>query len=338
MEFGSDFHIFEYPKGNNSPLGCSSFNLYASGRQALYHLLKEKAYKRLWIPSYFCGESISYLQDLPVIIKRYPFTPADDPDTLKQTLRVEDNDLLLIVNYFGLKGFRDSSSFACDVIEDHTHNLIGEWAIKSNAKWCFASLRKSIPIADGGILWSPSGAKMPMQPPLHTMIETIVAKRYIAMQMKSEYLTNGDIDKAKFLNIFRTTEETFSNLPISRPIELTETILHRLDIEAWYCLKKRNFNLLVELLRPKHSQIIYPERNDIIPFSLLLSVHSHAIRDNIKMQLISEKIYPAILWADIDPNDTKAVEYSSHTLSLHCDGRYNEEEIRILASKLNRII
>jgi len=36
--------------------------------------------------------------------------------------------------------------------------------------------------------------------------------------------------------------------------------------------------------------------------------------------------------------DTKAVEYSSHTLSLHCAGRSNEEEIRILASKLNRII
>lgn len=338
MEFGSDFHIFEYPKGSNSPLGCSSFNLYASGRQALYHLLKEKAYKRLWIPSYFCGESIMYLDGLPVTVRRYPFTPVRDPDTLKLSLPVKETDLLLIVNYFGLRGFRDSSSFGCDVIEDHTHCLIGEWAVRSNAKWCYASLRKSIPVADGGVLWSPLSAEMPVQPAPVSTVRNIMTQRYKAMRMKSDYLSGGHSSKEEFLNLFRATEETFADLPLSRPVEWTQDILNQIDIKKWYWLKKRNYNTLVELLHPKHSEIIFPEKKGLTPFSLLLSFRNHSICEEIRERLISEKIYPAVLWADVDQSDPEAVEYSSHILSLHCDGRYDNENMRLLASKLNTII
>lgn len=336
MEFGSDFHKIEYPVGNGLPYGI--FNHYVSGRQPLLDLIQTYGYRRIWIPTYYCGESTLILDRTEVEIKRYNCLPTDNPDSIIETLPLEREDLLLRTNYFGLHGFHKSNIYPCDVIEDHTHDLIGEWALNSNAKWCFASIRKTLPTADGGILWSPDKYSLPDQMSLTSEVASSMSLRYNAMVSKEEYLKNGKGCKDTFLKVFRETEECFGAFSLSDWLSTTSEITESLDLEAWYNLKKSNYFLLLKDLDFRYSKPITGSIGKSTPFSLIILYHSNARRENAKNYLIRNNVYPAILWPDVYGKDSDAVDFSRKMLSIHCDGRYSRKDIYILSQILNHVI
>lgn len=59
------------------------------------------------------------------------------------------------MNYFGLRTSRSNQSLPIPVIEDHSHDLLGRWPLYSDADWCIASIRKTLPTIEGGMVWSP---------------------------------------------------------------------------------------------------------------------------------------------------------------------------------------
>jgi hypothetical protein len=61
-------------------------------------------------------------------------------------------------------------------------------------------------------------------------------------------------------------------------------------------------------------------------------------RSRIRKDLISNSVYTAILWTLPDEVGTEAQCFSERMLSVHCDGRYSSEDIKELASRINRII
>ena len=73
---------------------------------------------------------------------------------------------MLAVNFFGIrkgKAWQDWLSQHKDIIliEDHTHDPFSTWAQQSTAHYAMASLRKTLPIPDGAILWSPQKMSLP---------------------------------------------------------------------------------------------------------------------------------------------------------------------------------
>jgi hypothetical protein len=40
------------------------------------------------------------------------------------------------------------------LVEDHSHDPFSPWAVGSSADYAFCSLRKTLPVPDGGLLWS----------------------------------------------------------------------------------------------------------------------------------------------------------------------------------------
>ena len=44
------------------------------------------------------------------------------------------------------------------LVEDHSHDPFSPWATSSSADYAFSSLRKTLPVPDGAILWSPRGS------------------------------------------------------------------------------------------------------------------------------------------------------------------------------------
>ena len=161
-EFGSDFHYIDsfHKEGKRLCDYYTSANYYADGRQALIHLYKSQGWERLWIPEYFCYDVIQSLKDAGLNLVFYTDLPdnSNDCDTLfaiqKKGL-FRHTDAVLRVNYFGMRSYRCTSELPVAVVEDHTHDLLGDWSCKSTADWCVASLRKTLPIPEGGILWSP---------------------------------------------------------------------------------------------------------------------------------------------------------------------------------------
>ena len=168
-EFGSDFHFIQTDgyQDNSLSVFYPSANYYADGRQALIHLYHSQSWQRLWVPEYFCYDVIASLKKAGLDLRFYADYPGyrDDSKTLEAIQRngyFKPYDAILRVNYFGTRSYRSIEKLNIPVVEDHTHDLIGGWAMNSHADWCIASLRKTLPIPEGGMLWSPVGFLQPL--------------------------------------------------------------------------------------------------------------------------------------------------------------------------------
>lgn len=339
MEFGSDFHYCAYPKGGSLLELLGDVNLYISGRQALIDLIKINNWERILLPSYYCFDFVKSI--LPYTsVKFYDCIPSSNIEDYFTGLNYSSNEAIIITNYYGMTS-RPKLPKNISIIEDHSHDLMSDWAINSNADWCFASLRKTLPIADGGILWSPKGQKLPLKP-IHTIEgENFAADRYKAMALKAQYIKGDDIDKDLFRAIYIKTENEFDTLPISSISEHSLNIISQLDIKEWYNRKKRNWNLAIANIKINDNiKVLAPEpsRHNAFPFSIILKFSSHAIRDRFRTLLIQNRIYPAILWSIPSDKHSISQDFSNTMLSIHCDARYNSEEMMIMINRINNII
>ena len=157
-EVGSDFHwSAAFLTGVPETALPKDAELFATGRGALVTLLTVGRDTRpcLHLPSHFCMEVASALS-VSCEIRWYRDLPNErQPDF--DTLRPEPGDFVLANNPFGL---REAASWlqwrkpaeVC-LIEDHTHDIAGAWATGSTADYAIASLRKTLPLPDGGLLW-----------------------------------------------------------------------------------------------------------------------------------------------------------------------------------------
>lgn len=333
MEFGSDFHLLDYPKGGKSLLNYfPESNLYASGRQALLDLAATRGWNRLWVPSYFCEESLECVSRAGIVVCRYECTPLSEPVWSLRGLPVRGDDGLLVVNYFGRFDKRRFPEIGCEIVEDHTHNLIGNWAVNSSADWCVASLRKTLPIADGGILWSPGNHPLPPTPEKNSATADIMDRRNTAMLLKSRYLKGGVIAKEEFLSLFRETEGKFDRMQVSSISDSSLDIVRHIDISRWYGAKRRNWDFLYNELNACESsvEILMPENPEDCPFSLTLRFMNKEARDKARISLIRKSVYPAVLWTMSSESDVSAKIFSDTMLSIHCDGRYSLNDTKKL--------
>lgn len=340
MEFGSDYHrIYDFPRGEAPFFNQGECRLYADGRQALETVLIHENIKRLWVPSYYCHESLLGVRRQGVKIEFYPCTPADNSDKAILNLQFEHGDALLRMNYFGLQVKPKTPDGPFLLIEDHSHGLSGSWAKESEADWCFASLRKSLPIADGGVVWSPKKRILPHEALVsQAALENSVC-RYAAMDLKTEFLNGSGRNKNIFLSEFRRTESNFENLDISAISNTSKEIVESIDIDEWNSRKKDNWSILCSHLMPAPIyRILDVEGEAEVPFSLVLLFVSQYHRDRVMKGLISGNVYPAVLWRIPDGNDRKAIDFGNRILSIHCDARYTPAQMVELAEIINKTL
>lgn len=342
MEFGSNFHyMLQHPDLVPFIKDIKSkYRLYAEGRHALESILIKENIKRFWIPSYYCYDSITRIESLGIQIVFYPCTPVSDLREIISSLGIKSKEAILVMNYFGLhsKVYYPEHDFI--IIEDHSHDPISEWALCSEADWCFASLRKTIPVADGGILWSPVGRSLPPEPETSRQAVQNFDRRYWAMKLKTNYLLTGtEFLKSNYLSVLRETEEAFPSLPICAISDLSRQIIESFDLRYWLDLKKRNFEILRSILKPDISyEILLPFTSRTIPFSLILLFTSPLKRDTVRHNLIQSQVYPAVLWPVPENTDFESDNISQRMLSIHCDGRYTPADMAELAYRINKVI
>ena len=327
-EFGSDFH---YIKNLNIAEKTIEYFyptaiFYALGRHALLDLYLKSGWKRLWVPEYFCYDVLDMLKREGVNLEFYKDYPLADDEKTIRSLRFSDGDALLRMNFFGLRSWRSNKGIPVPVIEDHTHDLIGHWAENSDADWCIASLRKTLPLAEGGVLWSPKNHKL--QGGIESTIENEMTaeKRWSAMRKKTMYLNDEINNKESFRTDMITTEESFNKLEISALDGLTSDFLKEFDVVQWYNEKKRNWGFLSEI-SDNSFKVLQPEREECNPFSMTLLFREAHDRNLFRDRLIASGVYPAILWTVLDSCSKDVKEFSNKMLSLHCDSRYNAEDV-----------
>lgn len=336
-EYGSDFHRCDHDfRGESNFIDLMvSTRMYACGRHAIDAIVKHIGWKRIWMPAYFCYEVMGHLMGQFEVVL-YDDSPLNtNDDAVVRQLPYKKGDVLLRTDYFGLRKWRTNAGISVPVIEDHTHGLTTDWALRSDADYCIASLRKSLPVAAGGILWSPRGLSLP-----DAICETVDCRemaeiRYEAMTMKAEYLKVGgkkDVFRKKYID----SEELIDGLALSGIDHESEEITRALNVKMWTDLKTDNWYLCKELL-DKRFNVMEPERGRIVqPFSLVLLMESAEERERLRKYMIQHQIYPAILWRI--PEDSEfgdARDFSERMLSVHCDIRYSLNDITEMCNMIN---
>lgn len=319
-----------------------SANYYADGRQALIDLYRSQGWKRLWVPEYFCYDVIASLEKAGLELMFYDDYPGnrEDSKTLEDFQRegyFQPSDAVLRVNYFGMRSFRGAEHLIIPVVEDHTHDLIGSWARNSHADWCIASLRKSLPIPEGGILWSPIGRSLPKTPEASDENERIATIRWEAMRLKTRYLSGENVDKDSFRAGFLNTEEYYDRADICALDRQSIDYLKSFDVLDWYNKKRNNWSFLQDI-KNNGVRVILPENQGCYPFSLVLIFDSTNERDRVRSILIANRVYPAILWnLNNCPENAAIFLFSREMLSIHCDGRYTADDIHRLKSIIESV-
>lgn len=344
-ELGSEFHWGCAPRGDAQyPWTGFEHLLGGSGRDVLSAVLAQgqaaRGWKRLWLPAYLCQEvaaacdnglELHAFDDLPL-----PGSPIRVPGS------VQSGDVVLVVNHWGIR--RPIGSSQCPegvaLIEDHTHDLWSQWAVESKADYAIASLRKTLPLADGGVAWSPLQHDLGPELPRLDQHEAAANQKLAGMVLKREYLAGSAVSKDAFRRLFQRGEAML----VERPAAMStagQEVLSALDTTAWREMRAENLRFIHTLIRANELFTwIGPEEvpDGQVAFSLLLQAASPEIRESLRAHLIQHRVYPAVLWP-LDETVCAIPEshrdFARRSLSIHIDGRYGRLDLRHLADILN---
>lgn len=346
-EQGSEFPLMDYHSDKRTRHPWNESCLYmGSGRDAirllLDHGIENRGWLRLWIPGYFCQGVVETIQLSGITVMVYNNNPLAD-DQVWDNLPFEKGDVILVVNFFGLCSQPDYTSIDrqhVEIIEDHTHDPWSDWAWNSQADWGIASLRKTIPVPDGGVLWSPQGWALPSR--VKSTFEHRIAslEKLAAMVLKKYYLDELPIDKQTFRNLAMSGEEGIAVGQVSAMTPWTKEMVNTIPVENWREKRIQNYSKLTDVLKTcKWVQTPKEILPGTCPLSVPLLFDKPLRRDHVRTRLIENSVYPAILW-DLDNPVIEGVsdqccDISRRILCIHCDMRYDEQTMEYLGKLIS---
>lgn len=335
-EYGSQFHWQRLQAGlerGKVPWTTRSVRL-GCGRDALQAVVDQVAPTRLWVPSYLCQELVTPLLGSGVDIRCYPDSPLDSSLDLRG-VGLGARDAILLVNYFGLaSSTRVLPTDVQDVtvIEDHTHGPCSTWAQSSQADYCFASLRKSLPITDGAVLWSPRGRDLPEDVPAGPHRSGPIHLRLSGMLIKSLYLDGHQVSKSSFRKLLDDGDGQIARGSISAMSPLSSALVDVFPFEAWRSTRRQNFTRLAEGLSGAGSfDVLQPSDLQEAPFAAACVFSDADSCAAAHANLVARDVYPSRLWPLDDPAlDGVPREHAllaRRMFALPCDGRYGPSDV-----------
>lgn len=348
-ECGSDFAYPETVHRDGDPLTLpAGAEFFHSGRDALGALAEFLSPKpaRILVPSYYCQEVSLALMSAGFHVEAY----SDDPRwglPMLGTLTLGTGDAIVVSNTFGLRaGMNGPYSVPESVIliEDHTHDPFSEWARTSTAHYCFASLRKWLPVPDGGMLWSNRSETLPTPDPGTPLHAEITREKTVAMVLKASYLGGVTSDKARYRALFAGAEARVGSVSPGSMSTAARELLQNVPVASWRTQRLANYNVLASELRKLHSvsfSLLEPAQH-CVPYAACLVMGRSEDRGMLASALISESIYPAVLWpivgARIKGVGDRDAELASRILCLHCDHRYSADDMLRVAASVSSIV
>ena len=337
-EIGSEFHWDPAVlTGTGQAWLPTRYELFATACGALTALLRQLAPRgRLHMPSYFCmGVAEALSTDVPIAWYRH-LPDGRGPDW--DTLRAAAGDLVLAQNLFGRD---DGARWAgwirahpdVTVVEDHSHDPLSRWARTSAAPYAVASLRKTLPLPDGGLLWSPRGLDLP--PP--TGGEGPGASlKLAAMLLKAAWLEGRTVPKEIFRELQQRGERTLlgSTAQASAP---TAAALPLLDAAGLRETGNRNVRALVAALPAATAdwRLLAGGPAGAAPFRAQLLCASEAVRDALRAHLAANRIFAPVHWrqdrAALWSGDEEAADLASRLLTVPVDHRCGPADVRRIA-------
>jgi hypothetical protein len=336
-ECGSEFHwpTHDPPNAPFRPSGRADATWWGSGRDAMRALMRFLrqlgTLRRLWVPSFFCQSVIGSLASEGLPLLCYPDRPTVAEPAL-DALNFRTGDGVLVCNYFGLRAAPESYPDGLTVIEDHTHDPFSPWADVSRADYALCSLRKTLPLPDGGLLWSPIGKASPSAEPASKRRLLASGRKLAAALLKAQYLQGADVSKDVFRGLSMAGEEEIADGDVSGMTPWSRELLRTLPIPTWWRQRRSNHAAFAAgLAHMKTVELLAPHAREASPSTAYIVFDTPERRDATRHHLIRHNVFPAVLWSLESPAvqsiDDEAIRLSRRGLSLHCDHRYDADDI-----------
>ena len=337
-EVGGFFEHRELPCGEIIPWPQPSV-FFALARHVVPSILRaNESIRRLWIPEYFCPDVARYWSEIIPTVSY-----CDDPTRLEadwKSLRPGKHDLVITMNYFGVRTRgsweRWRSSHDCVLLEDHTHDPLSEWALASTADYVFSSLRKSMPVSDGAICWSPRGRRLPL--PQGRIDTHAICLKLNAMIEKADFLAGRAFpeSKAHYRESYAKGDKYLEKGPES-PISNRALEYVRSGIPvAWRKTRERNAQTLLSALKETKAAkplfVQWPANS--VPFAVVLVFSNARDRDICRSCLEMNNVFCPIHWAS--DRFSSASDLSARILTIPADQRYGDEDMAKVANIFNQ--
>lgn len=345
-EVGSEFHWSDdylLMSDANTSVVLPHGVLFARARGALAALMRMRAadgrVARLHLPSYFCMDIAEYLASVGEVhwYRHLPGKPAD-----LDTLFPIPGDMVLVLNMFGAETGTDWQHWkertqVC-LIEDHSHDPFSEWAIASRADYAVTSLRKTLPIPDGALLWSPLDQTLPLTGPERF---NGANDKLAAMLLKAGYLRGAAITKQAFRTPQVAGEKELDADEGGPAHAFTRMVLGALDLNGLRERRRRNCRLFANALADTPITGIEPVFATVpescVPFNPVLRFASRAMRDHVRRGLAEHGVFAPIHWVQeqtgFTSDDPEAMALTAQLLTIPLDFRCTPEDVtRVLVA------
>lgn len=344
-EMGSEFHLLTDTQtlGADTAAHRLGGELHVSGRAALVAILDRISDRRprIWLPTYLCPDVRTSLR-AGLDVASYGDYP-DEPTPRFDSLRAEAGDVVLAQDTFGLGDPDQWASWMSahpdvTVIEDITHHCTQERFLRSPAHHVFASLRKSLPVADGGIVFSQDdGLERVSADEHHGSLLKLEA-----MVMKASFLRGQAVDKQSFRDLQVSGENLLGQANrggcLAHTAHLVQVLDHDALVNRWGSNNRRLArNLSQAGIEGQARPLTARTTCQGGPFHTVLKCVDRPTRERLRRFLISRQVYPAIHWLP-DRSSTQAgrrvTELSQSLLTVPTDFRYSDGDI----DKLTQVI
>jgi len=335
-EIGSEFHWMGLPQAPfiSWPEPAA---WYLLGRHAVADLLRNlpAISRRLWVPNYFCHDVTEYWRDFAQIAMYVDDPRRPEPDW--STLQPAKNDVVLAVNFFGVRASQPwqhwREKHPCILLEDHSHDTVSGWAQCSRADYAFSSLRKTMPIPDGAILWSPLGHPLPI---IVDVDFSGSALKLAAMIWKREYLEGRATSAAKavYRQWQRAGEDAFDrSMKISSASPYSQQYLTCGMPVKWRRQRVANVRRLLQQVQVSFgAQPLFASwPSDSVPLAAVFCFASQMARDLVRKRLEECNVYCPVHWPAPPHCDVAVRELAATILTIPTDHRYRKVDMDRIA-------
>ncbi|MET7834381.1 hypothetical protein ABZS44_16365 [Micromonospora sediminicola] len=325
-EVGSSFPLMQ-ASGPGTTRLPSPLRLYGTGRQALLALLRmgrtDLGWTAVHLPAYYCPP-VADAAATVLPVRRYDAGPRGHVDPA----RPGRTEVVVAVSYFGDPPAAPTTRGAALVV-DSTHDPFAPWLPSAAADYVLAALRKTLPLPDGGALWSPAGHRLPAQPAPSVRHRAAAGQVLAAMCLKAAYLSGSPVEKNAFLSAFAAGEAAYGSTAISGASDYTREVLPAMPVDRWRRQRMANAVVLGDALAD-----VVGLRAHVHPFGVVVECDSAERRDALRAALVTRRVYPAVLWPQPPDAPRRHLDYSRRMVHLHTDHRWRAEDMLRVAARI----
>ncbi|HSI14171.1 MAG TPA: hypothetical protein VK961_19135 [Chthoniobacter sp.] len=315
MKHIGGFFELEIPKGSG-PLHGDAIPL-STGRAAILATLLAKKPKRLHVPFYICN---TVLEQAAIAGVAPVFYALDRELHAAPLPKVEADDMLLVVNYFGLQSAHSTrlgAQFGEQCIVDNTQAFFEP---ATAGCWTIYSARKYFGVPDGAYLYAPHtieiDRRIPATPDVRHLLNRLAGRQQTAYRQCRAYEAglSGDIREMSVIS---------------------QRLLSAFDYPAASGRRRENFQELHKSLADVNQ---FSATMDATATPMCYPLLLPEVAD--RAAIAKHKLYIPTIWQDVIDRQSSSFpferDFAARLLPLPIDQRYGLSDMRDLLRRLRR--